>query len=227
MTKIRNIGHRGAKGHASENTLSSFQKALDMNVDGVELDVHLSSDGEIMVIHDETVDRTTNGNGHVNDLSLRELKVLRIGENLIPTLAEVFDVIDRKCFINVELKGNGTAKPVVALIEKYVSEKNWLYSDFVVSGFDWIALREVHSLNSQIRIGVLTLTDLNLAIGFAKFINAFSIHPYFHLLTKENTIEMQQHGFEVFPWTVNESEDLEKIKSFKVNGIITDFPDRI
>ncbi|HMK06105.1 MAG TPA: glycerophosphodiester phosphodiesterase family protein [Flavobacterium sp.] len=228
MHQILNIGHRGAKGYLPENTLASFQKALDLGVDGVELDVHLSSDGEIIVIHDETIDRTTGAKGFVNALSLRELKGFPIENELeIPTLAEVFDLINQQCFINVELKGNGTAAPVVKLIENYISEKNWNYEDIIVSGFDWNALQEVAHLNPKIRIGILTATDLELAIGFAEFIHAYAVHPYFHLLTAQNTIQMQQKGFRVFPWTVNESEDLQKIKSFRVDGIITDFPDRL
>lgn len=222
------IGHRGAKGYVHENTLASFQKALEMHVDGVELDVHLSFDGEIIVIHDDTLDRTTNGKGHINAFSLKELKTLRIeNEHQIPTLEEVFELIDQKIFINIELKGNDTAKPVLALIEKYILEKNWQCNSFLVSSFDWNALQEIHNLNPEIALGVLTSTDLDLAIGFAEFIKAKSIHPYFHLLRKESTLKMQQKGFLVFPWTINESEDIQKIKNFKVNGIITDFPDRI
>jgi glycerophosphoryl diester phosphodiesterase len=228
MGKILNIGHRGAKGHVAENTLAAFQKALDLGADGVELDVHVTTDGEAVVIHDETLDRTTNGRGLVDACSLAELKKLKVENgHAIPTLSEVFDLIDRKCLINVELKGKETELPVVNLIEKYVSEKNWQYTDFVVSSFDWNALQDAHHLHPKIPLGVLTVTDLDLAIGFAEFINAYSIHPYFHLLTKEKTMAMQQKGFRVFPWTVNETEDLEKIKSFAVDGIITDFPDRL
>jgi len=228
MQKILKIGHRGAKGHVAENTLASFQKALNFNVDGIELDVHRTADGEIVVIHDDTLDRTTNGHGFVDSHSLQQLKKLRIDNKYeIPTLAEVFDAIDKKCFINIELKGDGTAKPVVKLVERHVAENKWRYADFIISGFDWNALREVSLMNPKIRIGVLTLTDIDLAIGFAEFVNAYAIHPHFHLLTHENTAVMQQKGFRVFPWTINENEDLEKIKSFQVNGIITDFPDRI
>ena len=228
MGKVLNIGHRGAKGHLPENTLASFRKALDLQVDGIELDVHLSADGEIIVIHDDTIDRTTNSKGFVNSLSLSELKSSRIeNEFQIPTLSEVFDFIDRKCFINIELKGNATAKPVVEIIEGYVLKKKWNYNDFIVSAFDWNALQEVRQLNSKIRIGVLTATDLDLAIGFAEFINAYAIHPYFHLLTAESATQIQRKGFKIFPWTVNEPEDLKKIKSLNVTGIITDFPDRI
>src|SRR5688572_11377286 len=128
--KILNIGHRGAKGHLPENTLASFQKAIDLGVDGIELDVHLSKDGEILVIHDETIDRTTNGKAIVKQHSLDVLKTYRIDHQFeIPTLAEVFDLVNRKCLVNVELKVGETAKPVVDLIEKYVLEKGWEYTD--------------------------------------------------------------------------------------------------
>jgi glycerophosphoryl diester phosphodiesterase len=223
-----NIGHRGAKGYEPENTLLSFQKAIDIGVDGIELDVHLSSDGAIMVIHDETLDRNTNGKGFVNELSLQELKTFQIEkENTIPTLIEVFDLVNKRCFINIELKGKGTSKPVINLIEHYIEEKNWNYGHFIISSFNWSALQEVRKWNAKIPIGVLTHTDLDLAIAFAKFIKAETIHSYFHLLTKENTKKMQNEGFKVFAWTVNETEDIQKIKSFHVNGIISDFPDRI
>ncbi|OUD37649.1 glycerophosphodiester phosphodiesterase family protein [Flavobacterium sp. FPG59] len=222
------IGHRGAKGYEPENTLVSFQKALDFHVDGIELDVHLSADGEIIVIHDETIDRTTNGKGFVNGLSLQELKAFLIdGKHEIPTLEEVFDLTNQKCFINIELKSHDTTDKVVTLIEKYVNKRGWKYDHFLVSSFDWIALQQVTSLNDKIGVGVLTETDLELALAFAKTIQAKSIHPYFHLLTIENTAHIQEKGFQVFPWTINELEDIQKIKTYNVNGIITDFTDRI
>lgn len=222
------IAHRGAKGYEPENTLIAFQKAIDMSADGIELDVHLSADGAIMVLHDETINRTSNGIGLVKDLSLHQLKTFRIHEtHEIPTLTEVFDLVNQKCFINIELKGEDTALKVVQLIEQYVAKKKWNYKHFLVSAFDWNALQEVRNLNAKIPIGVLTHTDLELAIGFAEFIKAETIHPHFHLLTAENTVQMQAKGFQVFSWTINEPEDILKIKSFKVDGIITDFPDRI
>ena len=228
MNPILKIGHRGAKGYASENTLTAFQYAIDLGADGIELDVHLSADGEIVVIHDETIDRTTNGKGLVNTLSLHELKTFRIGNNeQIPTLVEVFDLVNQQCFINIELKNYDTAEKVVQLIERYILDKKWNYNRFLVSSFDWNALQKIRLLNSEIPIGVLTETDLNLAFDFAKFIKAEAIHPYFHLLTKENTTQIQEKGIQVFPWTINEIEDIQKIKTFNINGIITDFPDRI
>ena len=88
-------------------------------------------------------------------------------------------------------------------------------------------LEEIHLLNSKIKIGVLTEESIDKALAFAKKINAFSIHPDYELLSKENVILMQQNGFEVYPWTVNSENAIQKIKSFNVNGIISDFPDRI
>ena len=222
------IGHRGARGHEPENTLIGFQKAIDLHVDRIELDVHLSTDGEIMVIHDETLERTTNGEGRVNQFSLPQLKRLKAEKSqAIPTLTEVLDLIDQKCDVNIELKSFETAEKVILLIEKYISEKKWRYDQFVVSSFDWNALKQVHLLNAKIPIGVLTETDIDLALAFAKFIQAKSIHPYFHLLTAEKTKQLQTEGFLVFPWTVNEIEDIKKIKNYNVDGIISDFPDRL
>jgi len=228
MDKMLKIAHRGAKGYEPENTLQAFQKALDLNADGIELDVHLSADGHIIVIHDETIDKMTNGKGFVNTLSLPELKSFLIdGKHEIPTLKEVFDLVNKKCFINIELKDADTLTKVVSLIDKYVSEKKWSYDHFIVSSFDWNALLEVHNFDSKIPIGVLTETDLNLALAFAETIKAKAIHPYYHLLNEENTKEIQAKGFMVLPWTVNIEEDIQKIKSFQVDGIITDFPDKI
>lgn len=219
---MKKIGHRGASGYEHENSLLSFGKAIDLSVDGIELDVHLSSDGVIMVIHDETIDRTTNGKGFVNQFTSSQL--IELG---IPTLIEVLDLVNCNCFINIELKGIGTAKPAVDLISHYISEKNWNYDDFLVSSFDWKMLEETRLLNPKIRIGILTEASIEDALAFAKKIKAFSIHPNYRLLTKENVALMQENGFEVFTWTVNSFEDIQKIKSFKVNGIISDFPDRI
>jgi len=222
------IAHRGAKGYEPENTLKAFQKALDLNADGIELDVHLSADGHIIVIHDETIDRTTNRKGFVNTLSLTELKSFLIEDQYeIPTLNEVFDLTDKKCLINIELKGVGTSNKVVSLIEEYISDKNWNYEHFIISSFDWNYLEEVRNLNPNIAIGVLTEENLDTALAFAEKIKARAIHPDYHLLNMENVNQVQEKGFLVLPWTINVKEDIQKIKSFKVDGIISDFPDRL
>ncbi|MEN2414178.1 glycerophosphodiester phosphodiesterase [Flavobacterium mesophilum] len=222
------IAHRGAKAYEPENTLQAFQKALDLHSDGIELDVHLSSDGHIIVIHDETIDRTTNGKGLINTFSLSEIKSFLIDEKYqIPTLNEVFDLVDKKCLINIELKGLGTAPKVVRLIEEYISEKKWNYNNFIISSFDWNMLQETSSLNPNIPIGVLTEENIEDALAFAESIKAKAIHPDFQLLNKENVQQIQEKGFLVFPWTVNSDEDIQKVKSYKANGIISDNPDKI
>jgi glycerophosphoryl diester phosphodiesterase len=216
------IGHRGAKGYVAENTLASFQKAIDLKVDGIELDVHVSSDGEIMVIHDETINRTTSGNGFVKDFTSVELKQFGI-----PTLTEVLDLLNHNFFVNIELKSNDSVEKVIFLIEKQVSEHNWHYNNFMISSFLWNTLETVSQRNNHIKTGVLTEDSIKKALVFAKEIKAFSINPYFKLLNAENVKLMQKEGFQIHTWTVNSSEDIIFVKSLPVDGIISDFPDKI
>ncbi len=212
------IGHRGAKGHLAENTLASFQKAIDLGVDMIELDIQLSLDKVPMVIHDITVDRTTSSTGLVTDFSAKELQQLGI-----PTLASVFELVNNRCDINVEIKAFSATQSVLDLIIKNTFDKNKI----LISSFDWNALQEVRFHNENIRIGVLTETDLDLALAFAKFIKAYSIHPYYHLLTAENVQKIKDKQFKVFAWTINEPEDITFVQSLNVDGIITDFPERL
>jgi glycerophosphoryl diester phosphodiesterase len=212
------IGHRGAKGHEAENTLVSFQKAIALGVDMIELDVYLSKDNHPVVIHDKTLDRTTSGHGLVADFLATELQSLGV-----PTLETVFNLVNNQCEINIEIKVIEAVDRVLQLINSSTFDKRKL----LLSSFDWNALREVRIQDRSIRIGVLTETDITLALAFAKFIKAYSIHPYYHLLTDENTQKIQTNNFKVFPWTVNESEAIIFVKSLQVDGIITDFPDRL
>jgi glycerophosphoryl diester phosphodiesterase len=122
---MQKIGHRGAKGYVAENTLASFQKALDFNVDAIELDVHLSSDGQIMVIHDETIDRTSSKTGFVYELHSFYLKELGV-----PTLEDVLILVNKKCIINIEIKVATATQKVLQVIEKYVKEQDWQYNQF-------------------------------------------------------------------------------------------------
>lgn len=212
------IGHRGAKGHLHENTLASFEKAIALGVDMIELDVWLSSDKMPMVIHDETIDRTTSKTGLVTDYSAKELRHLGI-----PTLRDVFKLVDNRCEINVEIKTFSATQSVLDLIAKSSFDQ----SKILISSFDWNALQEVRFHDEDVRIGVLSETDLDLAMAFAKFIKAEAIHPYYHLLTAENVEKIKEKGFKVFPWTINEPEDITFVKSLEVDGIITDFPERL
>ena len=216
------IGHRGTKGYILENTLGSFQKAIDLNLDGIELDVHVSSDGEIMVIHDETINRTSTGNGFVKDYTSENLQQLGI-----PTLEQVLNLVNNYFFVNIELKSNYCVEKVIILIEKYISEKKWNPDNFIISSFNWNYLKDVKKHNKNIKIGVLTENNIDEALVFAKEIEAFSINPYFKLLNLENVKLLQVEGFEVHTWTVNSVEDITFVKSLKVDAIISDFPDRI
>ena len=216
------IGHRGAKGYKPENTLASFAKAIELYVDAIELDVHLSSDGEIMVIHDETLNRTTTKTGFVSDYSASELKKLGI-----PTLEEVILLVNKRCVINIEIKEATATPKVLQLIEKSVNEQHWKYNQFQISSFNWEALSMVSKINSKIAIGVLAEASIEKALAFAIQIKAHSINPYFKLLNSENVNLIHSNGFKIYTWTVNTPEDLIFVKSLNVDGIISDFPDRI
>lgn len=222
MNKILKIGHRGAKGYKPENTVASFLKAIDLGCDGIELDVHLSLDGEIIVIHDQTIDRTTTGKGFVNQMTLVELQKF-----YIPTLDEVLEISNHKLLINIELKSYETAEKVIDIVENQISKKGYSHDNFLVSSFDWQALQQLRFLNEKIQIGVLTEDNLETAFAFAKFIKATTLNPYFKLLNEENVAKIQEKGIKIFVWTVNEIEDIQKMKNLKVDGIISDFPDRI
>lgn len=225
---IQKIGHRGAKGYLAENTLESFQKALDLGVDAVELDVHVCASGELVVFHDFTIDRMTGESGEVHKLTLTELKALKISNQFaIPALAEVFDLINRKCWINVELKGHETAQPAVRIIEEYIQEKGWQYDDFLVSSFQKEELEKVYALNPKINLGILTQASVEQALEWAEQLSAKAIHPHFSLLTEENCKEATRKGFKVFTWTVNHEEDIHRLQHYTINGIISDFPDRL
>jgi glycerophosphoryl diester phosphodiesterase len=216
------IGHRGAKGHVAENTLASFAKALELNVDAIELDVHLSKDGEVVVIHDETIDRTTNKTGLVSELTASELKQLGI-----PTLLEVIRFVDKKCIINIEIKETTATKKVVEIIEEMISKQNWTYAQFQVSSFIWETLETISKLNSNIKLGVLTENSIGNALAFAKKINAYSINPFYKLINQEVCLALKNSGFKIYTWTVNTPEDLIFVKSLPIDGLISDFPDRI
>jgi glycerophosphoryl diester phosphodiesterase len=228
MNSFLKIGHRGAKGYEPENTLVSFEKALEMNADGIELDVHTCKSGELIVIHDFTVDRTTNGKGAVSDLTLYELKALRINATFqVPTLEEVLTLFTKNHLINIELKGTNTAQKVCECISKWVKENRLLYQNFIVSSFEEQLIAQVAEINAKIPLGILTQTSMEQALEWANRYAAKAIHPHFSLLTPENVALTRKKGYQIFTWTVNEPVDIERVKDLGVNGIITDYLDRI
>lgn len=222
------IGHRGAMGYVAENTLESIQKALDFGVHGIEIDVHLCASGELVVFHDFTLERISNGIGEISKNTLSELKQLKIGNKFqIPTLEEALDLINKKCILNIELKGQLTAFETCRIIEKYVKINSWNHSDFLVSSFQKNELEEVYKTNKNIPLAILTKAGINDAIEFAETIEAKAIHPNYFLLSSKNVIEAQERGFKVNTWTVNDEQTIKRMKLYGVDAIISDFPDRI
>lgn len=223
------IGHRGAMGHETENTLASVQKALDMGVDMIEIDVFKIKSGEIMVFHDDEVDRLTDGKGNIEDYDFEGLRKLTVqGGHQIPTLQEVLDVIQSKVILNIELKGANTATPVKQIVHEYCSTRGWSLNDFVISSFRWDELKTMRMIDLEMPIAILCGKEsFEEAISIGKEINAVAINPNYKRLTVQNVGLMKKEGFKIYPWTVNEPEDIAKMKSFMVDGIITNYPERI
>ena len=225
---ILNIGHRGAMGHETENTLASIEKALDLNVDMIEIDVFKIASGEIVVFHDDKIDRLTNGNGDIESLNLDELNNLTVnGDHKIPLLIEVLDIIDHKVSLNIELKGPGTSAGVIQIIDSYIKKKGWSLDDFLISSFNWEELKDMRNINNEIEIAVLTETNPLDAIAISEELDAVAINPNYLNLSKENVAKIQSHGFKIYTWTVNDEEQISKMKSYGVDGIITNYPERV
>ncbi|MAG86575.1 MAG: glycerophosphodiester phosphodiesterase [Flavobacteriaceae bacterium] len=216
------IGHRGAKGHVAENTLESIKKAMLLKVDMIEIDVHLCKTGELVVIHDEELGNTTSGNGVVSDKSLAQIKSFRTREGYqIPTLSEVLELIQDKVILNIELKGEGTAESVLKCLQKFPESK------ILISSFSFNELMSLRSLNPEIPVAVLTENDLSMAFLQARHLKAFSIHPYYKMVTRDFIADCHRNDIKVYVWTVNKPEKIKKLKSLDVDGIFSDFPDRL
>lgn len=222
------IGHRGARGHVIENSLPSIQKAMELGADAIEIDVFKIADGSLVVFHDDTVDRLTDATGPIEKYTQATLDTLSLeGGVKIPTLQEVLDLIDAKVLLNVELKGAGTAQPVYETLLANIDSKGWKLEDFIISSFKWDELETMRALDPNMPIGILTSEDINSAVAEGEKLKAVAIHPHFKMLTSENVALMHQKNFKIYPWTVNDSADINAMKAFKVDGIITDFPDRV
>ena len=225
--KLFCFGHRGAAGHEPENTLRSVRKALELGADGVEVDVYCA-DGQLVVIHDRTLGRTTNGCGFVSRKSFAQLRALDAGRGeRIPTLAEVFEAVAHRAVINVELKGPRTAAPVVALMDDYVRQHGWRHEEFVVSSFDHAQLREARKLQPEIRLGALTTKIPRGLAAFAERLGAWSVNVGRENVTEEFVADAQRRGLQVFVFTVNEPRDLARMKAIGVDGVFSDFPERV
>jgi glycerophosphoryl diester phosphodiesterase len=221
------IGHRGAMGHETENTIASVKKALELNVDMIEIDVFLIKSGELVVFHDEILDSLTDTSGRIEDFTLEELqRVVVKGNHQIPTLDEVIETIDRLVVLNIELKGKNTAKPTFDLLEKYY-QKGWKKEDFVISSFLWDELKTFRKLDSKIPIAILTEANPIEAIAIGKKLHAKAINPWWKSLNKENVLQIHDQGFEIYTYTVNEPADIKYVTELGVDGIFCNFPERL
>ena len=234
MTKI--FGHRGFSGKYPENTLLAFSKAIELGVDGIETDVHFSKDKELVIIHDERVDRTTDGEGLVADYTLAELKKLDAsagfkgvyGNNEIPTLREYFELVkDVPNFVtNIELKTGvneytGIEKAVLDMIDEYN-----LRDKIIISSFNHFSVLRMKSLCPEMKCGFLEESWIVGMGAYTKEHGIECVHPIFNNLTDELYAEMKNNGREVNTWTVNEKEDIRRLISMGVDSIIGNFPDR-
>ncbi len=208
--------------------MMSFRKAMALKVDMIELDVHVCSTGEIVVIHDETVDRTTNGSGAVSDLSLSEIRELDAGlGEKIPTLDGVMDIFFGKVGINIELKGKGSYRPVGKTLEKYLANKEPKHGDLLVSSFKPDELLDLSDLGQDIPMGYILEDHVEMGLEFASEIGAWSVHPRKDLLDVQLMNEVRSRGLKVLTWTVNDQNWLKKVTTLGVDGIFTDDPELV
>jgi glycerophosphoryl diester phosphodiesterase len=221
------IGHRGACGYEPENTLRSMRKALELGVGMVEFDVYCCKSGELVVIHDETVDRTTNGHGYVWGMTLAELKALDAGQGeQIPTLQELLDCVDKKCAVNIELKGAGTALPVAEAIEHAMADHGWAKEQFCVSSFNHQELLKFHQQSPGVAIGALyDGIPLNYA-AFAEPLGASTVNLCVDFIDREFVEDAHRRGLEVYVWTVNSEADTRRMAELGVDGLFTNYPDK-
>ena len=232
------IGHRGC-GYEPENTLLAFKKAISLGVDMVECDVRLTKDQRLVVIHDETVDRTTNGGGKVTNLTLEQIKTLDAGKGeKVPTLEEVIDLVKGKCKLNIEIKDALTAKKVVQLVRQKKFEKETLISSNHVTVLQEIktiktalvyrAAKRRWILACRMSFCRLILPHVRkLILEKAKLAKTKTIHLNYFLATKKTIDYFKQRGFIVGVWTVDDQQRIKKLQELGVDNIITNFPDLI
>lgn len=234
MSKI--FAHRGFSGKYPENTMLAFEKAVEIGVDGIELDVHLTKDNEIVIIHDEDIKRTCDGEGLVKDMTADELKRFDASASFrgvygfcgIPTLREYFDLVkDTDIITNIELKTGVYEYPtiekrVIDMIKQYGIEEK-----IILSSFNHFTVKRCEEIAPEIKRGFLTGDWL---VDFGKYTterNAQCCHPWHITLNEEAVREMHAAGREINTWTVNEYEDIERLAAMGVDSLIGNFPDRM
>ncbi len=229
--------HRGASTYAPENTLAAFEKAAEMGADGIELDVHRSRDGKLVVIHDETVDRTSNGRGRVVDMTCQELKKLDFSmgmdgyrETRIPTLREVYGLLKgTDLVLNVEVKCDrivyeGIWHELICLEREMGMQGRILYSSFNHS-----VLKELHCVDPDICIGLLYSNCIVDPWVYAGYMNADAIHPGVNAFRQTESIieRCHENGIRVNLWTVDTPQEAVALAEMDVDSLITNRPDLI
>ncbi|MDR6548981.1 glycerophosphodiester phosphodiesterase family protein [Paenibacillus qinlingensis] len=229
------IGHRGAAGEAPENTIASFALAFEQGAEGIELDVQITNDGEVVVCHDLTLDRTTNGSGLICEKSWEELKTLDAGfwfseaftGERIPHLRQVYELVPRGHLINVEIKHAYEGKMEKALLALLDELDRW--EDTVISSFDHKLMLRIKQDQPKAKVGLLYAGNL---LDHAAYAGQFgvevnSLHPYQHSINEADIAAAAAAGLAVYPYTVNEVADYKRLISAGVTGIITDYPARL
>ncbi len=222
------FGHRGASSYAPMNTLPAFELAYEQGAQGIELDVHRTTDGELVVIHDFTVDATTNSSGSVSDFTLGELKQLDAGAwfdecfagTRIPTLTEVIESVGRKLFINIEIKSRSIETDgIEEAVAKCIALHN-VQDRVIVSSFNPLTLARFQNAMPNVPIGYLNMpSDINLEVAYD------ASHPI-HLMVDEAYMEaVRREGYRVNTWTVNDPQRAAELGNLGVDAIITDKPD--
>lgn len=231
MTKI--IAHRGSSASAPENTLAAFRQAILDKADGIELDVHYSKDGELMVIHDFTVDRTAKDQiGYISSFTKEELQKMDVGswfnahykDEYIPTLREVFELLKNTSLsLNIELKAGSRIYPkieamVIQMIKQYHFENR-----SIISSFDHYALKEVKNIDPSIQTGMLYGSSMYEPWDYIKKLEADAIHPNFMTVDEVLIKGCIEHSTAINTYTVNDEETMKKLIG-KVSSIITNYP---
>lgn len=222
------LGHRGACGHAPENTFLSMRKALEFGVHGFEFDIQLSKDGIPVVIHDDMLERTTNGKGRVCDFTLKELQEFDAGNGeKIPSLQDVIDMVDKRCRLFIELKAENATRAVADIIAHSVKHLGWSYEQFFVCSFNHLQIAEIRTINSEIHtVAILVGIPVSLA-AIAQDAGAMALSTA-HLHTNQALVDdAHRRGLKSFVWTANSAAHIADAKKLGVDGIFSDFPDRL
>ena len=230
------FAHRGASGYAPENTLSAIKKAIEMKADGIEIDIQLTKDGKIVVIHDWKVDRTTTGRGFVYELDFGYIRSLDAGQwytkdfigEVVPTLEEVLDILPKDMILNIEIKDtarkhSNIEEKMLEVLKKYPEK----FDNIIVSSFHHDKIKKLQKLEPKLKLALLTDSEF---IEIEKYLstnglNSYSYHPEINLISKKDIEILHKNGIKVFVWTVNKEEDLDYLVKLGVDGVITNYPD--